>query len=260
MDGHAKNRFPTAALAAALAGALVAGLMATAILAIFLLAPTEETMGDVQRILYVHVAAAWCGLASFLVAAAGGALYLVRRDLGWDHWAQAAGELSWLGCGLTLVTGSLWARAAWGVWWTWDPRLTSTFVLWTIASAYLFVRSGVEDPHRRARAGAVLAVLGALDVPLVVVAARWFRGVHPAAPEMDPRMRLVLLVSVVAFSALFATLVAHRRGLLRLQARLDAWEAAADQRQAAQGGATPPRPDPLQRRHHHEKELPWVRS
>jgi heme exporter protein C len=256
MDTHAKNRFPTAAVA----GALVAGLMLTAILAIFLLAPTEETMGDVQRILYVHVASAWCALATFLVAAVAGVLYLMRRELGYDHWAQAAGELSWLGCGLTLVTGSLWARAAWGVWWTWDPRLTSTFVLWTIASAYLLVRSGVDDPHRRARAGAVLAVLGALDVPLVVVAARWFRGVHPAAPEMDPRMRLPLLASVVAFSVLYVFLVAHRRGLLRLEARLDAWEAAADQRQAAQGGAALPRLDPRQRRHLQEKELPWVRS
>jgi heme exporter protein C len=198
------------------AGSGVAGLMIAAIIAIFVIAPAEETMGDAQRILYVHVAVAWSGLWAFLVATGAGLGYLVRRNLAWDHWSQSAAELSWLCCALTLVTGSLWARAAWGTWWTWDPRLTATFILWAISSGYLLLRAGLEDPHRRARMGAVVAILGALDLPAVVMAVRWFRGIHPASPEMEPSMRATLLLSIVAFSALFAVLLVRRCAQLRL--------------------------------------------
>jgi heme exporter protein C len=195
----------------------LAGLMAAAIVAIFVVAPTEQTMGNAQRILYVHVATAWCALLGFVGAAATGAAYLLRRNLAWDHWSQAAAESGWV-CGvLTLLTGSLWARTAWGTWWTWEPRLTATFVLWAIYSGYLLVRAGLEDPHRRARLGAVVAILGAVDLPMVLMATRWFRGMHPASPALDPRMRAVLLVSVVSFTALAATLVARRRVQLRLR-------------------------------------------
>ncbi len=205
------------------AGAGAAGLMAAAIVAIFA-APTEETMGDAQRILYVHVAVAWSGLWAFLVAAGAGLGYLIRRNLGWDHWSQAAAELAWLCCALTLATGSLWAKAAWGTWWTWDPRLTATFILWAISSGYLLLRTGVDDLHRRARVSAVVAILGALDLPMVVMAVRWFRGIHPAPPEMEPSMRAVLLLSIVAFSALFAVLLVRRRAQLRLADALAALE------------------------------------
>ena len=155
-------------------------LTAMAMLAIILSAPTERTMGDAQRIVYIHVAVAWCGLAGFLIMAGAGMMYLRRRNLAWDHWAQAAAELGWLAATLTLITGSIWAHAAWNTWWSWDPRLATTFVLWAINSACLVVRSGLEDPHRRARIGAVLAILGAIDLPLVVMATRWFRGIHRA--------------------------------------------------------------------------------
>ena len=101
-------------------------LTAIAMLAIILSAPTERTMGDSQRIVYIHVAVAWCGLANFLVMAGAGLMYLRRRNLAWDHWAQAAAELGWLGATLTLITGSIWAHAAWNTWWSWDPRLATT--------------------------------------------------------------------------------------------------------------------------------------
>jgi heme exporter protein C len=195
----------------------LAGLLALAVGAIFLFAPTEETMGQAQRIVYVHVSVAWLGLLGLLVMAASGAGYLVRRNLAWDHWLQAAGELGWLCCGLTLITGSLWAHEAWGTWWEWDPRLTTSFILWAIYSAILLVRAGVEDPHRRARIGAVLAILGTLDTPLVVMATRWFRGLHPVSPQMEPTMRITLLISIFGFSALFATLLVRRRGQLDLE-------------------------------------------
>jgi len=195
----------------------VAGTLAAALLAACFLAPTESSMGHAQRIVYVHVPVAWLGLLGFLVMAGSGVAYLARRDLKWDHWFQAAAELGWMCSGLTLVTGSLWAHEAWGTWWEWDPRLTTAFILWAVYSGILMVRSGLDDPHRRARVGAVLAVLGGLDVPLVVMATRWFRGLHPVAPEMDPLMRLTLLISVVGFTLFFVWLAGRRRVQLGLE-------------------------------------------
>ena len=201
--------------------AVAAVMVLAAIVAIFLVAPTEETMGAAQRIVYIHVAVAWMGLAAFVLMAATGGIYLARRDLAWDHWSQAALEIGWLCSGLTLVTGSLWAHAAWNTWWTWDPRLTTAFVLWAMYSAALVLRSGVEDPHCRARMGAVVAIVGVLDVPLVIMATRWFRGVHPQSPHMEPAMRVVLLASVVCFTALFTLLLLLRRSQLRLAEDLE---------------------------------------
>jgi heme exporter protein C len=201
-------------------GLLAAGLLAAAIGAIFLYAPTEHTMHHAQRILYIHVSVAWLGLLGFVVMAGAGLMYLFRRDLSYDQWAQAAAELGWLCGGLTLATGSLWARAAWLSWWTWDPRLTSSFILWLIYSGYLVARASVEEPHRRARMGAVLAIIGMLDVPLVVVAAHWFRGMHPGVPEMESPMRAVLLLSVIGLTAFFLMLFLRRRAQLGLESRI----------------------------------------
>jgi heme exporter protein C len=201
--------------------AFATALVSAAIVAIFLLAPTEETMGDAQRIVYIHVSVAWMGLAAFVLMAVSGGLYLFRRNLAWDHWARAALEIGWLCCSLTLVTGSLWAHAAWNTWWTWDPRLTTAFVLWAMYSAALVLRSGVEDPHRRARMGAIVAIVGLLDVPLVVMATRWFRGIHPKSPHMDPQMRMVLVLSVVCFTLFFTSLLLLRRSQLRTAEILD---------------------------------------
>ena len=211
-------------IAAVLGELSVALLLAVAILAVTLLAPTEHSMGHAQRILYVHVAVAWLGLVCLPAAGACGGLYLRRRNLAWDHWSQAALEIGWLCSGLTLTTGSLWARAAWGTWWTWDPRLTSALVLWTIYSGLLLVRSGLDEPHRRARLGAVLAIAGTLDVPLVILATRWFRGVHPVSPQMEPAMRLALLLSIAGFTGFFAALLVRRKRQLDLAGRIMALE------------------------------------
>ncbi len=204
-------------IARVVAPVMVAGTLAAALLAACFLAPTESSMGHAQRIVYIHVPVAWLGLLGFLVMAGSGVAYLARRDLKWDHWFQAAAELGWMCSGLTLVTGSLWAHEAWGTWWEWDPRLTTAFILWAVYSGILMVRSGLEEPHRRARVGAVLAVLGGLDVPLVVMATRWFRGLHPVAPEMAPLMRITLAISVVGFSVFFVWLAGRRRVQLGLE-------------------------------------------
>ena len=203
-----------------LGGLTALALLLAGLALVFLIAPTELTMGDAQRVLYVHVSVAWTALLGMLFTAAAGIGYLMRRNLDWDHRAQAAAEVGALCCTLTLATGSLWARAAWNVWWTWDPRLTSSLILWTIYCAYLLVRSGHEEPHRRARIAAVLAVVGLLDVPLVFMATRWFRTVHPVQPQMEPTMRWTLLACVVGFTAFFAMLWNRRRQQLELEQRV----------------------------------------
>jgi heme exporter protein C len=202
------------------ANLLVLLLLFSAVFAACVIAPTEASMGHSQRIVYVHVAVAWMGLAGFPFMAIAGFLYLRRRMLAWDHWARAASEVSWICCSLTLVTGSLWAHEAWGTWWTWDPRLTTAFVLWVLYSGYLVVGRSLEDPHHRARIGAVLAIVGALEVPLVLFATRLFRGIHPRSPEAEPIMLLVLLVSVVGFSTFFVSLLMFRRKQLAAEQRL----------------------------------------
>ena len=215
-------------------GAIVTCLVFAAVWMIFFVAPTEATMGDVQRILYIHVAVAWCGLAGSLAMGFCGAMYLIRRQLEWDFWSQAAGEIGWLCATLTLITGAAWAHEAWGTWWTWEPRLTSSLVLWIIYAGLFLVRSSIEEPCRRARIVGVLAVVGMSDVPLVLMATRWFRGVHPITPEMDPLMRMVLLVSVISFTVLFTYLAMQRRRQLDVlerttQLEMAAWSASTSQ-------------------------------
>ncbi len=124
---------------------LSVGLLIMATAAMYF-ASTESTMGNVQRIVYVHVPAAWFGVVAFIAMAICGALYLRSRAERWDHWSQASAEVGWLCLTLTILTGSLWAHAAWNTWWTWDPRLTAVFILWAITSAYLLLRSNLEDP------------------------------------------------------------------------------------------------------------------
>jgi heme exporter protein C len=115
----------------------------------------------------------------------------------------------------------LWAREAWNTWWTWDPRLTTSLILWTIYAGVFSVRSGIGERHRRARIGAILSLIGLLDVPLVVMATRWFRGMHPVSPEMEPAMYWVLCLSVVAFTTFFIYLTVKRRNQVRLARELE---------------------------------------
>jgi heme exporter protein C len=204
----------------------IAGLLAAAMLGVFLFAPEEQTMGPSQRIVYIHVSVAWFGLIGYLLAAASSFMYLLRRNIAWDDWAQAAAEVGWVCASLTLATGSLWAHEAWNTWWTWDPRLTTSLILWTIYAGYFVLRSSISDRNRRARVAAVLSIIGALDVPLVVMATRWFRGMHPVSPVMEPSMRVVLLLTAVALTIFFAYLVVFRRMQLALQREVHSLELA----------------------------------
>lgn len=207
----------------------VVGVFLTGAIVAIYLAPTEQTMGEAQRVLYIHVAVAWLALLGFTGMAVSGLGYLLSRKLWWDQWSQAACEVGCLCSTLTLLTGSLWAHAAWGTWWTWDPRLSTSFILWAFYCGNLILRGGLEDAHQRARLGAVLAVIGAADVPLVVMATRWFRGVHPVSPQMEPPMRYALLASVIGFTTVMTLLLVRRRSQLQLQCRVAQLQIQTDQ-------------------------------
>ena len=205
-----------------------AGSLILATVSIFCFAAAEKTMGDVQRIVYIHVPVAWFGMTALLGMAISAAFYLRSRDIWWDHWSQAFAEIGWLCCTMTILIGSLWAKAAWNSWWTWDPRLTTVFLLWCMYSGYLILRSNLEDPRQSARFRAVLAIVGALDLPMIALATRWFRGMHPVSPQMEPSMRVVLAISLAAFTLLFVLLVLRRRAQLDLAHRIASLEQDAD--------------------------------
>ncbi|HET7207964.1 MAG TPA: cytochrome c biogenesis protein CcsA [Terriglobales bacterium] len=177
-------------------------------------APTEQTMGDVQRIFYYHVPSAWTAFLLFFINFGASVWYLIKRDLKADAVAVVSAEVGVVFCSVVLVTGPIWARPVWGIWWTWDMRLTLTLVLWLIYVSYLVLRrfsSGSQTPL----VAAVLAVFGALDVPLVYFSIWYFRTQHPSpvigrGGQLDPRMLHVLLINWAAFLC-FAFLVCWSR-------------------------------------------------
>jgi heme exporter protein C len=201
---------------------LVALALTGAVWAIFVAAPAERVQGEVFRIFYVHVSLAWIAYGAFFAVFLASAAYLWRGTPAADRLARAAAEVGVLATTLVLATGSLWGRAVWGVWWTWDARLTTTLVLWFVYVGYLMVRSAILDATRAARVGAVLGILGFANVPLVQLSVTWWRTLHPAPSvtqpgALPPEMWRVLVVAVVAFTLLAVRLVHTRAALLRLE-------------------------------------------
>src|SRR3989304_7399072 len=147
-------------------------LLAIAAYLALVFAPRELVMGDVQRVFYFHIGTAWTGLLGFLFAAGLGIAYLVTKNMKWDIVEVAAVEISVVFFFITIALGSIWARPAWNTWWTWDPRLTTAAVTELIYVAYFMLRAGVEDPEKRARFGAVYALLGGLSAPITFMAIR----------------------------------------------------------------------------------------
>lgn len=180
---------------------------------IFLWVPTEQTQGVVQRIFYFHVAVAWSSFLAFLVVFVASIGYLLRGWSGWDRLAYASAEIGVILTSLTLLLGMLWARAVWEVWWTWEPRLTTTLVLWFIYVAYLMLRAYAPRGGQAARYSAVLAVVGFVDVPIVFLSVRWAQGLHPSGVSLEPSMVVTLVVSVLAMTALYAYLLYERTSL-----------------------------------------------
>lgn len=199
-------------------------LMVTALYMVFIYVPTEATMGIVQRIFYLMVPLGWLALLSFLVVFIGSILYLVKRDIKWDTIAYCSAEVGLVFTTLALIVGSLWARPVWGVWWTWEPRLTATLVLWLIYLAYLIIRSYVAEEGRRARFAAVIGIIGFIDIPIVVLSTSLWRGIHPGPVifegGLEPAMLQTLLVSITAFTVLFFYLLRERVSIKIVEAEL----------------------------------------
>jgi heme exporter protein C len=204
-----------------------AGIMLIATALVFLYAPEEAVMGQVQRVFYFHVSAGWVGMLGFLVAAIAGIAFLRTGRRNWDIVGLSAVEIGMAFAFINIVTGSIWARPIWNTWWTWDPRLTTATVMELIYAAYLMLRAGIEDPDRRARFGAVYAIVGFLSVPLTFMSARLFRTIHPVVIggsdpnatgsfDMTPKMLQTFMFSLFAFSVFFADLLWHRVRLGRL--------------------------------------------
>jgi heme exporter protein C len=201
---------------------ITAVLLAYALYEALVVAPTERTMGDVQRIFYYHVPSAWTAFLLFLVNLVASVAYLVRRNPKADALAVVCAEVGVVFCTIVLVTGPIWARPVWGIWWTWDVRLTTTLVLWLIYVSYLVLRR-FSDSAQTPVLAAVLAIFGALDVPLVYFSIWFFRTQHPqpvigGGGSLDPRMAHVLLINWLAFSC-FAFLVCWSRYRLELMQR-----------------------------------------
>jgi len=216
-----KTFSPTVHLLVTLAWMIVAYWM------IFLYAPQELTMGEVQRIFYIHAPCGWvAGTAYFLLFLCSVA-YLWKRSPLADDLAHAAGEVGFVFCSAVLVTGPLWAKPVWGIWWTWDARLTLTFVLWLLFVSYLMLRSYVSRPGSAAPLAAVVGIIGFVDVPIDYMAIRWWRTQHPqpviAGGEgsgLDPHMFLTFMVCVGAFHCLFSYLLVQRLRLARARREL----------------------------------------
>lgn len=207
-------------------GGLAVCALATSGLLSLVIAPPDAEQGDVQRLMYVHVPAAWLAYVAFVVVFAASIAYLATSKIRWDRLAVASAEIGVLFTALTIALGALWARPVWGTWWTWDPRLTTTALLLLIYVGYLAVRRLPDSPIRRARWAAVVGIVGFVDVPIVHLSVRWWRSLHqpPArllgVPDLAPLMGAALVVAVLAFTILYLYLMALRLRVGRLEDRV----------------------------------------
>jgi len=194
-------------------------------------APPDVDQGYLVRILYVHVAAAWTGYLAFIVAGIYALLYLIRGNPAYDRLSAASAEIGlWLSI-LMVIGGMMWARPTWGVYWVWEPRLTSVAVMIAIYVGYFLVRQAIEDPEMRAKAAAAVAILGVINIPITYMSVYWWRSIHQTATidvinrktHMPPEMLIPLLVNLVAFSVLYVA-------FLRIKGRIAMLEARAEER------------------------------
>lgn len=214
-----KARLPVASI---ILGALSLIGMMVSIWMIFAYAPMDAVQGNPQRIFYFHVPSAWLGMLSFVIVAIGGIVFLIKKDERWDWLARAAAELGAFFITLALILGSIWGRTIWGTWWTWDARLTTTLILWFIYIAYLMLRSYMGRTPASARAGAVLAIIGVIDVPIIYESVNWWRTLHPTAQvgvqgALPNSVVLTLMVALTTFTLLYSFLMIQLYQLQRAQ-------------------------------------------
>lgn len=190
-----------------LLGGLTLVLVLLAIWAVFLYAPMEKVMREVQKIFYFHVGTAWNGFFAFFVVFVASIMYLLTKDRKWDTIAGVSAEIGVLFTTLVLITGSIWGSSSWGTWWKWTPRLTSSLVLWFIYLAYVLIRLSITEPQKKATLSAVFGIIGFLDVPIVYFSIKWWGSrLHPGYVTqggLHPMMVHALIASVFAFTALY---------------------------------------------------------
>ncbi|MGK2962344.1 MAG: cytochrome c biogenesis protein CcsA [Gemmatimonadaceae bacterium] len=180
----------------------------------------EGDMGHLQKIMYVHVPAAWMAFVSFFVVLVYSVLYMARRRENDDLVAASAAEVGAVFTGLTLALGMIWGKPAWGVWWVWDARLTSTLVLFLIFVGYLSLRSFVDDPGQRARWSAAVGAIGAINVPIVYMSVKWWRTLHqpPSSPAtLDSAYTMGLRLNAIAFLLVTIYFIRKRYEIARLE-------------------------------------------
>ena len=214
-----KETLKTVGLFAALA------LFVAALYMVFIYVPTEAQMGVVQRIFYFHVPLAWLGLLSYTLVFISSIMFLWKRNASWDNLASSAAEIGFIFTTLFLISGSLWAKPAWGVWWTWTPRLTTALILWFIYIAYLTVRFYAPEKQQGARFGAVVGIVGFVDVPIIALATTIWQSEHPGALIFEgglvPAMKLTLMTSIAAFTVLSMFLLTLRTGLKKRENEIE---------------------------------------
>lgn len=208
---------------------LSALLMALTLYMIFMWVPTEQNLGVSQRIFYFHVPLGWLGMVSIVVVAFASIMHLFTGRERWDSLAHATAEVGLIAATLILVTGSIWAKPVWGVWWTWDAKLTTTLILWFIYVGYLMVKAYAPAGSQGQRFASVVALIGAIDAPIIYLATLWWRTAHPElnigplaeSGGLDSRMALTFLVSLVAFTVLYVYLLIERYSLRQTANDLD---------------------------------------
>jgi heme exporter protein C len=181
-------------------------------------------MGDVQRLMYVHVPTAWLAFLAFLLVFVMSVLYLIQRDPRWDRVAASSAEIGVVFTALTLALGMMWGKPTWGVWWTWDPRLTTTAILLAIYVGYLAIRGFADDPEKRARWAAVVGIIGFANVPIVYLSVVWWRTLHqpPSSPRsVSPEILWTLMLNLAAFTLVYAYLMMRRTRLAALEGKLE---------------------------------------
>lgn len=213
---------------AALAGLLLARNLYVMLLEL----PDEAAQGAIYRIIFFHVPAAWTAFAGFFAALVSSVLYLIRHNLRYDALAVSATEVGLAFGAVNLVTGMIWGRIIWGIWWTWDARLTSMLICWLLYAGYLMLRRAVDDPTQRARFAAVFSIFAFVDVPIVWFSIKWWRTQHPGpvvwgGGSMDPAMYQMLFFNWIPLLLLACALV-----MLRLRQEETAREIEALRRHA----------------------------
>ncbi len=196
--------------------------------AAFFFAPEDEFQGAMQRIFYIHVPSAWVCFMAFGVTCVASIYYLARRDMRADALAAASAQIGTLCTTVVLVTGMMWGHAIWGVYWTWEPRLTSFLILWLLYLAYNAVRAYTPDPTRRARFSAVIGIVAFVDVPIIYLSVNWWRTLHPQqvvvtgdGPHMPATMLVALMVGLATFTLVYAYLVRLRLQVTRMATELE---------------------------------------